>query len=267
MRSSRHSHRKEVFEVDEIDKRSFENDHLAWADLTLPGRCHRLGSLHPLTQVHQQLADLFLRMGFDLIYGGEIETVHYLFDTLQMKKTDPSRQAALYLNDALLLRTSPTSLVVRALEKRRPPVKVFCSGKCYQRDDSDEPLIRHRADALWVDRGLGFAQLKAVLQIVLDELFGKGFETQIHWTEGPSTRLSIQVQLRRKSASGNESPWRPILHAGLVETALLQEVDYDPEIYSGFIVGLVIEPIAMLKYGIDEPGIFYQNDVRFLEIF
>ncbi|MBI3661130.1 phenylalanine--tRNA ligase subunit alpha [Candidatus Acetothermia bacterium] len=241
-------------------------------DLTLPGRQRPLGSLHLLTQVQKQLEDLFVRMGFDLMTGSELETAHYQFDALQHPKDSLARAEAFYLNDNLLLRTSPASMAVRALEKRRPPVRVLCSARCYQRDIKkgrrENAIVSHRSEALWIDRGLGFAHLKALVQLVLDEFFGKGFETQTHWVESPYTRLSIEVQARRRSgsnASGN--PWKPILSGGLIDTAVLQEVDYDPEIYSGFVLGLVIEPIAMLKYGIDDDRTLYQNDMRFLETF
>jgi phenylalanyl-tRNA synthetase alpha chain len=240
-------------------------------DLTLPGRRAPLGSLHVLTQVQKQLEDLFVRMGFDLMTGSELETVHYQFDALQYAKDASARTAGLYLNEHLLLRTSPAALAIRALEKRRPPVKVFCIGKCYHRLPLDEGTkcvaVSHRVETLWVDRALGFAHLKALIQLVMDEFFGKGFETQVHWTECPYTRLSLEVLARRKSVGTAGNSWKAIMAGGLVDTAVLQEVDYDPEIYSGFALGLVIESIAMLKYGIDDARTLYENDVRFLETF
>lgn len=241
------------------------------SDLTLPGHRAPIGSLHVLTQVHKQLEDLFLRMGFDMMIGSELETQHYQFDMLQYSPEDPARHSALYLNEHLMLRTSPASLIVRALEKRRPPVKVFGTAKCYQgptvRDNLETIRVSHRAEVLWIDRGLGFSNLKALLQLITDEFFGKGFETRVHWAEQPYTRLTLAVQARRKSPGPTGNPWLAIMTGGLLDTTVLQEVDYDPDIYSGFVLELVMESIAMLKYGIDEEQTLYQNDVRFLEIF
>ena len=257
--------------MNEVDKPRTGQNAQNNDDLALPGRRDALGSLHLITQIQKQLEDLFLRMGFDLMSGSELETAHYQFDALQYKKDSPAREQAFYLHENLLLRTSPASLVVRALEKRRPPVKVLCSAKCYQREQGgksrEDIFVSHRAEALWIDRGLGFAHLKALTQLVLDEFFGKGFETEMQWAECPYTRLSIDVRARRKSAGPSGASWKPIMNGGLIDTAVLQEVDYDPEIYSGFVLGLVIEPIAMLKYGIDDVRTLYQNDMRFLETF
>jgi len=248
-----------------------ESNKLSFSDLTLPGRQTPLGNLHVLTQVQKQLEDLFLRMGFDIMIGSELETQHYQFDALQFPKEDPTRQDAIYLNEHVMMRSSPASLIVRALEKRRPPVKVFGTAKCYHRHatpkEENKITVTQRAEVLWIDHGLGFANLKALVQLILDEFFGKGFETQFHWTEQPYTRLTLELCVRRKSPGPAGNPWLAILVGGLVDTAVLQEVDYDPDIYSGFVLELVLESIAMLKYGIDEVQTLYQNDVRFLEIF
>jgi phenylalanyl-tRNA synthetase alpha chain len=224
-----------------------------------------------ITQIQKQLEDLFLRMGFDIMIGSDLETGHYQFDTLQYKKEDSAREKVYYVNEHLMLRSSPASLVVRALEKRRPPVKVFCAAKCYHpmnaQDKMGQGTTSHCVEALWIDRGLSSANLKALSQLAIDEFFGKGFETRTQWATQTYTRLTFKTQVRRKSPGSPGHPWVSILTGGLVDTAVLQEVDYDPEIYSGFVLGLVIEPIAMLKYGIEDVQTLYQNDVRFLEIF
>ncbi|MCS6936768.1 MAG: phenylalanine--tRNA ligase subunit alpha [Candidatus Bipolaricaulota bacterium] len=238
-------------------------------DVTLPGRRQKLGSLHLITQVTKELEDIFVRLGFEVVSGPEIETDYYNFEALNIPKDHPARDDwdSFYLDgfDDLLLRTHTSPVQIRVMQQRRPPVKVVCSGKCFRRDatDATHSPVFHQIEMLWVDKGINFAHLKGTILAFLEEFYGKGFEARFVGDYFPFTEPSIQVHVRRK---GTEK-WLEILGAGMVDPAVLQEVDYDPEEYTGFAFGLGVERMAMLKYGVDDIRTFYQNDMRFLEAF
>ncbi len=238
-------------------------------DITLPGRRRKLGSLHLITQVTKELEDIFVRMGFEVVTGPEIETDYYNFEALNIHKDHPARDDwdSFYLEgfDDLLLRTHTSPVQIRVMQQRRPPVKIVCAGKCFRRDASDatHSPVFHQIEMLWVDKGISFAHLKGTIIAFVEEFFGKNFEARFVGDYFPFTEPSLQVHIRRK---GSER-WLEVLGAGMVDPAVLQEVDYDPEEYTGFAFGLGVERMAMLKYGVDDIRTFYQNDMRFLEAF
>ncbi|MCS6903220.1 MAG: phenylalanine--tRNA ligase subunit alpha [Candidatus Bipolaricaulota bacterium] len=238
-------------------------------DVTLPGRRQKPGSLHLITQVTKELEDIFVRLGFEVVTGPEIETDYYNFEALNIPKDHPARDDwdSFYIDgfEDLLLRTHTSPVQIRVMQQRRPPVKVVCSGKCFRRDatDATHSPVFHQIEMLWVDKGINFAHLKGTILAFVEEFYGKGFEARFVGDYFPFTEPSIQVHVRRK---GTEK-WLEILGAGMVDPAVLQEVDYDPEEYTGFAFGLGVERMAMLKYGVDDIRTFYQNDMRFLEAF
>lgn len=238
-------------------------------DVTLPGRRHKLGSLHLITQVTKELEDIFVRLGFEVVTGPEVETDYYNFEALNMPKDHPARDDwdSFYIEgcDDLLLRTHTSPVQIRVMQHRRPPVKVVAPGKCFRRDatDATHSPVFHQIEMLWVDKGITLAHLKGTILAFIEEFFGRNFEARFVGDYFPFTEPSLQVHVRRK---GTER-WLEILGAGMVDPAVLQEVDYDPEEYTGFAFGLGVERMAMLKYGVDDIRTFYQNDIRFIETF
>jgi phenylalanyl-tRNA synthetase alpha chain len=245
-------------------------------DVTLPGRRQKLGSLHLITQVTKELEDIFVRLGFEVITGPEVETEYYNFEALNIPKYHPARDDwdSFYIEgfDDLLLRTHTSPMQIRVMQHRRPPVKVVVPGKCFRRDatDATHSPVFHQIEMLWIDKGLNLAHLKGTILAFIEEFFGKNFEARFVGDYFPFTEPSLQVHVRRKGGdlrTRHGEGWLEILGAGMVDPAVLQEVDYDPEEYTGFAFGLGVERMAMLKYGVDDIRTFYQNDVRFLETF
>jgi phenylalanyl-tRNA synthetase alpha chain len=245
-------------------------------DITLPGRRQKLGSLHLITQVTKELEDIFVRLGFEVVTGPEVETDYYNFEALNIPKDHPARDDwdSFYLDgfEDLLLRTHTSPAQVRVMQQRRPPVKVVVPGKCFRRDatDATHSMVFHQIEMLWVDKGISFAHLKGTIFAFIEEFYGKGFEARFVGDYFPFTEPSLQVHVRRKGSelrTHHGGRWLEILGAGMVDPAVLQEVDYDPEEYTGFALGLGVERMAMLKYGVDDIRTFYQNDMRFLEAF
>lgn len=238
-------------------------------DVTLPGRRQKPGSLHLITQVVKELEDIFVRLGFEVVSGPEVETDYYNFEALNIPKDHPARDDwdSFYIEgfEELLLRTHTSPVQIRVMQQRRPPVKIVVPGKCFRRDatDATHSTVFHQIEMLWVDKGINFAHLKGVIMAFIEEFYGKHFEARFVGDYFPFTEPSLQVHVRRK---GNEK-WLEIMGAGMVDPAVLQEVDYDPEEYTGFAFGLGVERMAMLKYGVDDIRTFYQNDMRFLEAF
>jgi phenylalanyl-tRNA synthetase alpha chain len=238
-------------------------------DVTLPGRRHKLGSLHLITQVTKELEDIFVRLGFEVVTGPEVETDYYNFEALNMPKDHPARDDwdSFYIEgfDDLLLRTHTSPVQIRVMQHRRPPVKVVVPASVFGAMPLMRPTPRSfiRSRCSGVDRGITLAHLKGTILAFIEEFFGKNFEVRFVGDYFPFTEPSLQVHVRRKGSDR----WLEILGAGMVDPAVLQEVDYDPEEYTGFAFGLGVERMAMLKYGVDDIRTFYQNDIRFIETF
>lgn len=236
-------------------------------DLTLPGVYRGCGHLHPLTRVQQEIESIFMRMGFDVETGPEIETEYYNFEALNIPDDHPARADwdTFYIGEDTLLRPHTSPVQIRVMERTRPPVRIICPGRCYRRDaqDATHSPVFHQVELLWVEEGLSLAHLKYVLEMFIREFFGEGYEMLFSGDFFPFTEPSVQVHIKAPGAAR----WLEIMGAGMVDPAVLAGVGYDPEEVSGFAFGLGIERMAMLKYGIDDIRTFLTNDLRFIRQF
>jgi phenylalanyl-tRNA synthetase alpha chain len=238
-----------------------------FVDLSLPGVYRGLGHLHPLTRVQGEIESIFMRMGFDVATGPEIETEYYNFEALNIPAEHPARADwdTFYIDEDMLLRPHTSPVQIRVMESTAPPVRIICPGRCFRRDaqDATHSPVFHQIELLWVEEGLTLANLKHVLEAFTREFFGEGYEMRFSGDFFPFTEPSVQVHIRAPEADD----WLEIMGAGMVDPAVLEAVGYDPEAVSGFAFGLGIERMAMLKYGIQDIRTFLTNDLRFLKQF
>jgi len=246
-------------------------------DFTLPGRRRILGKLHPLTQVTEAIVRSFRKIGFVVADGPEVEDEYHCFDALNTPADHPARdtQDTFYLTagaggtPALLLRTHTSSVQIRVMAKQQPPVRIIVPGRVYRRDNADathNPTF-HQVEGLYVDRNVTVGDLKGTVEFVFKELMGE--ETRIRfrphyfsYTE-PSFEIDFSSALTRKM--GKE--WLELAGCGMVHPQVFENVGYDPEVWTGWAFGFGIERIAMIRYGITDIRLFYENDVRFLKQF
>ncbi len=242
-------------------------------DFTLPGRRRAVGRLHPLTQVTEEIVRSFRKIGFAVADGPELEDDYHCFDALNTPADHPARdtQDTFYVQgpDRLLLRTHTSSVQIRVMEKQPPPVRIIVPGRVFRRDNADathNPTF-HQVEGLYVDRGVTVGDLKGTVEFVFRELMGA--ETKIRfrphyfsYTE-PSFEIDFQNALVKKL--GKE--WLEIAGCGMVNPAVFETVGYDPEVWTGWAFGFGIERLAMLRYGINDIRLFYENDLRFLKQF
>jgi phenylalanyl-tRNA synthetase alpha chain len=236
-------------------------------DMSLPGAYSSFGHLHPLTLVQHEIESIFMRMGFSVAIGPEMETEYYNFDALNIPVEHPARADwdTFYIDDTTLLRPHTSPVQIRVMEQTEPPVRIICPGRCYRRDtqDATHSPVFHQIELLWVEEGLSLANLKYVLELFTHEFFGEGYEMLFSGDYFPFTEPSVQVHIKAPGAAD----WLEIMGAGMVDPAVLEAVGYDTEIYTGFAFGLGIERMAMLKYGIDDIRVFLTNDLRFIRQF
>ena len=236
-------------------------------DLTLPGIYHSIGHKHLLTQVQQEIESIFLRMGFDVAAGPEIEDEYHNFEALNIPADHPARDDwdTFYIDDTTLLRPHTSPVQVRVMENTKPPVRIICPGRCYRRDtqDATHSPVFHQVELLWIEEGLSLANLKYVLEAFIHEFFGEEYEMRLSGDFFPFTEPSVQVHMRAPEAKD----WLEIMGAGMVDPAVLTNVGYNPEEVTGFAFGLGIERMAMLRYGIDDIRLFFGNDLRFITQF
>ncbi|MCK4391922.1 phenylalanine--tRNA ligase subunit alpha [Candidatus Bipolaricaulota bacterium] len=236
-------------------------------DLTLPGVYHSLGHLHLLTQVQQEIESIFLRMGFDVATGPEIESEYYNFEALNIPEDHPAREEwdSFYIDGSHLLRPHTSPVQIRVMEQTDPPVRIICPGRCYRRDtqDATHSPVFHQVELLWVEEGLSLANLKYVIELFVREFFGEGYKMRLSGDFFPFTEPSVQVHMRSRGSSD----WLELGGAGMVDPAVLTNVGYDPEKVTGFAFGFGVERMAMLRYGIDDIRTFLTNDLRFIEQF
>ncbi|HHV56503.1 MAG TPA: phenylalanine--tRNA ligase subunit alpha [Firmicutes bacterium] len=248
-------------------------------DITLPGVRPALGHKHPLTWVLEEIEDIFLRMGFDVVEEPEVEYDYYNFEALNIPKDHPARdmQDTFYITDEILLRTHTSPFQARTLERMAPevPVRVICPGRCYRRDPADathSPMF-YQTEVLAVDKNISFAQLKGTLTTFAREMFGKNREVRFRPSFFPFTEPSAEVDISCLVCGGKGcslckgTGWLEILGSGMVHPRELEIAGYDPGRVSGFAVGMGPDRIAMLKYGIDDIRLFYEDDLRFLHQF
>jgi len=245
-------------------------------DITLPGRGPDLGGLHPLTQVLREIEEVFVSMGFQVAQGPEVEMDYYNFEALNIPPHHPARdmQDTFYLAGGLLLRTHTSPVQIRVMEKFRPPVRIIAPGKVYRRDaDVSHTPMFHQVEGLLVDEVTTFADLKGVLEEFALRVFGPRTFVRFRPSYFPFTEPSAEMDIGCVICGGKGcrvckgSGWLEILGCGMVDPAVFSFVGYDPQRYRGFAFGLGVERITMLKYGIDDIRLFYENDLRFLRQF
>ncbi|HKN19057.1 MAG TPA: phenylalanine--tRNA ligase subunit alpha [Dissulfurispiraceae bacterium] len=245
-------------------------------DITLPGKYTAIGYQHPINKVLFEIVDIFVRMGFSVEEGPEVERDYYNFEALNFPREHPARdmQDTFFVSDDIVLRTHTSPVQVRGMEKRKPPVRFIAPGKVYRCDaDITHTPMFHQVEGLMVDKDITFSNLKGILEAFLHQIFGPDTPVRFRPSFFPFTEPSAEVDIGCILCGGSgcrvckNSGWLEILGAGMVNPAVFRYVGYDPEVYSGFAFGMGIERIAMLKYSIDDIRLFYENDVRFLRQF
>ncbi len=245
-------------------------------DLTLPGRAVPFGKHHPVTQVMEEMCSIFERLGFTVAEGPDIELDFYNFEGLNIPKHHPARDMhdTFYVSDNVLLRTHTSPMQVRSMEKAAPPLRIIAPGKVYRCDsDITHTPMFHQVEGFLVDRKVSFADLKGILAIFIAKMFDKKTAIRFRPSYFPFTEPSAEVDIACVICHGKgcrvckQTGWLEILGAGLIDPEVFKKVNYDPEEYSGFAFGLGVERIAMLKYGITDIRLFYENDRRFLKQF
>ena len=245
-------------------------------DVTLPGRKAVTGSLHPITLVTDEVVEIFSRLGFSVAEGPEIEEDFYNFEALNIPKDHPARdmQDTFYIADDLVLRTHTSPVQVRTMLQQPPPVRVIAPGTVYRRDsDLTHSPMFHQVEGLLVDEHVTFGDLKGVLTHFLGEFFGEGLGVRFRPSFFPFTEPSAEVDISCVICGGSGcrvcggSGWLEILGCGMVDPAVYSYVNYDADKLSGFAFGMGLERLAMLKYGVNDLRLFFENDVRFLKQF
>lgn len=246
-------------------------------DLTLPGTAPATGGLHPITQVVDEICDIFYRLGFQIVSGPEMETDYYNFEALNIPADHSSRDdlATFYLENGKLLRSQTSTVHTRIMEKERPPVKVLAPGRVYRPDatDATHSFMFHQIEGLFVDEKVSFADLKGVLLAFAKQFFGSDVKLRFRphffpFTE-PSAEVDVSCGLCKGSGcrSCGQKGWLEILGAGMIHPNVLRAVKISPEKYSGFAFGFGVERIAMRRWGVNDIRLFYENDLRFLRQF
>jgi phenylalanyl-tRNA synthetase alpha chain len=257
-------------------------------DVTLPGRRFRVGRKHLLTQVVEEITSIFLSLGYQVVSGPEVELDYYNFealnqpahhparslhDTFYIKRTDPNREYP----DDILLRTHTSPVQVRVMESKRPPLYVISPGKAYRRDEIDatHTAMFHQIEGFAVDTGINMGHLKGTLEVFAKKLFGAERKLRFRPHFFPFTEPSAEVDVSCHMCGGDGgacslckgSGWLEILGCGMIDPSVFEYVGYDPEEYTGFAFGVGIERVAILKYGIEDLRVFFENDARFLRQF
>ncbi len=252
-------------------------------DITLPGSRWERGRIHPLTLVIDEIIDVFLGMGFEIARGPDIEDDYHNFEALNIPKDHPARdmQDTFFVTSGHLLRTHTSPVQIRTMEKRKPPLQVIVPGAVYRHDDdaTHSPMF-HQVEGFMVDEGVAFSDLKGVLTHFLRQIFHRETGVRFRPSFFPFTEPSAEIDIQCLICGGSGTDaakqpcrvckttgWLEILGAGMIDPAVFRFVEYDPEKISGFAFGMGVERIAMLKFGIDDIRLFFQNDVRFLRQF
>jgi phenylalanyl-tRNA synthetase alpha chain len=245
-------------------------------DITLPGRKEARGSLHPITQVMEELIAIFVSLGFQVAEGPEVESDYYNFEALNIPKDHPARdmQDTFYIGGEKVLRTHTSPVQIHVMEKQPPPLRIIAPGKVYRCDSdvSHTPMF-HQIEGLMVDENVMFSDLKGVMNIFVHQIFGEKTKVRFRPSFFPFTCPSAEVDIQCVMCSGkgcrvcSQTGWLEILGAGMVDPAVFKAVNYDSEKWTGFAFGMGIERIAMLKYGINDIRLFFENDLRFLQQF
>ena len=246
-------------------------------DVTLPGQKKPLGKKHPLTIVLDELKEIVVGMGFEIATGPEVELDYYNFEALNIPKDHPSRdtQDTFYISDNVLLRTQTSPMQIRTMEKKKPPIRIIAPGRVYRSDavDATHSPLFHQVEGLVVDKGITMADLKGTLEVFVKRLYGDSTVVRFRPHHFPFTEPSAELDVQCFHCHGEGCSlckgegWIEILGCGMVHPQVLENCGIDPEVYSGFAFGVGLERIAMMRYGIDDMRLLYENDLRFLKQF
>ena len=246
-------------------------------DVTEPRPLPKVGSEHPITLVMNELIECFTGMGFDVMEGPEVELDHYNFELMNLPKNHPARDAqdTFYMDENIVLRTHTSPMQARAMLTRKPPIRIICPGRVYRSDavDATHSPIFHQCEGLVVDKGVTFSDLKGTLELFIKKLYGEETRVRFRPHHFPYTEPSAEMDMSCFKCGGKGCSmckgegWIEILGCGMVHPQVLENCGIDPEVYSGFAFGVGLERIAMMRYGIDDMRLLYENDLRFLKQF
>ena len=245
-------------------------------DITMPAKIRPQGALHPITLVKNQIIDAFAGMGFQVFDAPEIDDDDHNFTRLNVPKDHPARdmQDTFYLTEDLLLRTQTSNGQIRTMDRVKPPIKVLIPGRVFRSDsDATHSPMFHQMEGLVVDKGITLCDLQGMLNELVKQLFGDGTRTRLRPSYFPFTEPSVEVDVSCFECGGcgcslcKGTGWIEVLGGGVVNRRVLENCNIDPDEYSGFAFGIGIERIAMLKYGINNMGLLFENDLRFLKQF
>ncbi len=251
----------------------------SYIDITLPGRVPDLGAPHPLIRLSYELTDIFRGMGFELFEGPETEDEYHNFDALNTPKDHPARDLhdTFYLEAGGLLRTHTSTVQIRLMENRQPPIRMISLGRCYRKEtvDATHHFAFHQMEGLFVDHNVSFADLKGTIEAMGRQLLGPKTQVRFRSHFFPFTEPSVEYDFSCSLCHGASKEcrickgtgWIEIAGAGMVDPAVFESVGYDPENYTGFAFGMGLERIAMIRYGIDDVRLFLENDLRFIRQF
>lgn len=245
-------------------------------DITLPGRPMMRGTVHPVSQIIAETKSIFMNMGYEIVEGPEVEWDYYNFEALNIPPDHPARdmQDTFFITEDLLLRSQTSPVQIHVMENRKPPIRILAPGKVYRADsDITHSPMFHQIEGLVVDRGITMADLKGTLQVFVQRMFGPDTKIRLRPSYFPFTEPSAEVDVSCIMCAGagcrvcKDTGWLEILGSGMVDPRVLAKVGYDPQEVSGFAFGMGVERIAMLKYGINDIRLLFENDVRFLKQF
>ena len=246
-------------------------------DVTMPASALKAGRLHPLTKVQRELEDIFIGLGFSIAEGPEVEYDYYNFQALNIPENHPARdtQDTFYITNNILLRSQTSPVQVRTMEVQKPPIRIISPGRVYRSDavDATHSPLFHQLEGLVVDKGVTMGDLKGILELFAQRMFGENTKIRFRPHHFPFTEPSAEVDVSCFACGGKGcrvckgEGWIEILGAGMVHPNVLRGCDIDPDVYSGFAFGMGIERIVMTKYNIDDMRLLYENDTRFLSQF
>jgi len=246
-------------------------------DVTLPGKAINQGARHPLSVVTEELEDIFIGLGFEIAEGPELEDEYHNFEALNIPENHPARdlQDTLYFNDSFLLRTHTSPVQVRTMENSEPPIRIIAPGRVYRADelDASHSPVFHQLEGLVIDENITFGDLKGTIRAMVEEIYGKEQEVRFRPSYFPFTEPSAEVDVSCIVCQGkgcslcSRTGWLEIMGSGMVHPNVLRMSGIDPEKYSGFAFGMGIDRITLLKYGINDIRLLFENDRRFLKQF
>ena len=246
-------------------------------DVTLPAKKSRIGHRHPNSIALEEVERIFIGMGYEVVEGPEVEYDLYNFEKLNIPADHPAKdeQDTFYINENVVLRTQTSSVQIRTMEKRKPPIRIISPGRVYRSDTVDathSPLF-HQIEGLVIDKGITMADLKGTLELLMKRLYGEDTQIRLRPHHFPYTEPSAEVDLMCFNCHGKgcsmckQEGWVELLGAGMVHPKVLEGCGIDPEVYSGFAFGIGLERITMGRYNINDMRLLYENDMRFLEQF